>query len=165
MDVIFAKTPKGVSEMGTRSGGLTPRVRRILIMIDGKRSVEELRAMALADDLTRALGMLEEEGYIAVARTVEAAPADDAPPPPPTFRELPESPDPKDLEMARHFIVNTLRTFCGPMSHIGIVEAAFMAETHAELREVFGPWSRAIVETRDGRRRAEELRAELLRVI
>ncbi|MBW7902229.1 MAG: hypothetical protein H3C26_12155 [Rhodocyclaceae bacterium] len=162
MDVIFAKTPKGVSEMGTRSGGLTPRVRRILIMVDGRRSVEELRAMALADDLTRTLGMLEEEGYIAVARTVEAAPADDALP---AFRELPESPDPKDLEMARHFIVNTLRTFCGPMSHIGIVEAAFTAETHAELREVFGPWSRAIVETRDGRRRAEELRAELLRVI
>lgn len=167
MSVIFAKTPKGVSEMETRSGGLSPRVRRLLIMVDGKRTVEDLRAMALADDLTHSLGMLEEEGYIQVHQSpgVAAADGNGALPSITAFRELPENPDVKELDMARHFIVNTLKTFCGQMTHINIVEAAFAARTHAELREVFGPWYHAIVETREGRRRAEELRDDLLKVI
>jgi hypothetical protein len=59
MSVIFTKTQKGTEEMTNRSGGLTPRVRRVLIMIDGKRSVDDLRAMALADDLSHTLGELE----------------------------------------------------------------------------------------------------------
>jgi hypothetical protein len=165
--VIFAKTPKGISEMETRSGGLTPRVRRILIMIDGKRTVEELRAMALADDLTHTLGVLEEAGYIEVHKAPDVTPvaADGSLPSITAFRPLPETVNPKEVDMARNFIMNTLKTFCGPMSHLTIVEAAFAAKNHEEMREVFGPWYHAIVETRDGRRRAEELRAELLKII
>ena len=51
MGVVFAKTQKGHDEIATKAGGLTPRVRRVLIFVDGKRSVEELRTMLLADDL------------------------------------------------------------------------------------------------------------------
>lgn len=166
MTVIFAKTPKGVSEMETRSGGLTPRVRRILIMIDGKRSVEDLRAMALADDLTHTLGMLEEAGYIEVHKAdVEPVAENGALPSITAFRPLPATVNPKDLEMARNFIMNTLKTFCGPATHLSIVEAAFAAKSYEEMREVFGPWYHAIVETSSGRRRAEELRAELLKIL
>ena len=43
MGAIFAKTRKGQQEIETRSGGLHPRVRRTLIVVDGKRSVDELR--------------------------------------------------------------------------------------------------------------------------
>ena len=46
------------------------------------------------------------------------------------------------------------------MTHPSIVEAA-----HAALRDQFAPWCQAIVAPRDGRRRAEALRAELLKVI
>lgn len=169
MGVVFVKTPKGVEEMETRSGGLTPRVRRVLIMIDGKRSVEDIRAMALADDLSHTLGMLEEAGFIElVAQPGAAGPvhaADGGVPAITTFREIPANPDPKELDMARNFIMNTLKTFCGPMTHLTIIEKAFAASTHEELREQFAPWYSAIVETRDGRRRAEELRAQLLKVI
>lgn len=61
---VFRKTPKGVDEVQHRSGKLTPRQRRILIMVDGKRTVEELRELASTDDLSNVLGHLEEEGYI-----------------------------------------------------------------------------------------------------
>lgn len=43
MAVVFAKTPKGYEEVASRSGRLTPRVRRLLIFVDGKRSLDELR--------------------------------------------------------------------------------------------------------------------------
>lgn len=168
MTVVFAKTPKGVEEMETRSGGLSPRIRRVLIMIDGKRSVDDIRAMALADDLSHTLGQLEEAGYIELL----APPAAETGRQPDgglagitTFREAPNPPNKKEFDMAKNFIINSLKTFCGPMTHLTIVERAFAATTHEELREQFGPWFNAIVETRDGRRRAEELRSQLLKVI
>ena len=64
MGAIFAKTAKGHAEITTKAGGLTPRIRRVLIFIDGKRTVEDLRSMLTADDLQITLGRLEEEGYI-----------------------------------------------------------------------------------------------------
>lgn len=166
MSVLFAKTPKGLEEITLRTGGLTPRVRRVLIMIDGKRTVDEIRAMALADDLSHTLGLLEESGYIELSQqALPTAAADGGLPAITTFREIPAEPDPKDLEMAKNFIMNTLKTFCGPLTHLSIVEAAFAARTPEELRAQFGPWYEAIVETRTGRRRAEELRGQLLKVI
>ena len=37
MGVVFAKTQKGQEEITTKAGGLTPRQRRVLIFVDGKR--------------------------------------------------------------------------------------------------------------------------------
>lgn len=167
MSVIFVKTPKGTEEMTARSGGLTPRVRRVLIMIDGKRTVDDLRAMALADDLSHTIGELEEAGFIEMLKQADspAPAADGGLPAITTFREIPAEPSAKDLDMARNFIMNTLKTFCGQATHLSIIEAVFAAQTHEAMREQFAPWYNAIVETRAGHRRAEELRAELLKVI
>ena len=169
MGVIFAKTAKGQEEVATRSGGLTPRQRRVLIMIDGKRTVEELRGMLLADDLQHTLGLLEEDGHIAVASLKEESTGTlQAPPPeglPPITAFRPEPPSAKEMEMARNFIMNSLKTFCGPYAHLDIVERAFSARTHDDLRQQFAPWLHAVMQTRDGKRRAEELRGQLLKVI
>ena len=43
MAVIFTKTERGHAEITSRAGGLSPRVRRVLIFVDGKRTVAELR--------------------------------------------------------------------------------------------------------------------------
>jgi hypothetical protein len=171
MGVIFAKTAKGQEEVTSRSGGLTPRQRRVLIMIDGKRTVDELREMLQADDLQHTLGMLEEEGHIAMASLKEEATGALQPPPPEglpsitAFRPAPEPPNTKEMEMARNFIMNSLKTFCGPFAHLEIVERAFAAKSHEELRRQFDPWLHAVMQTRDGKRRAEELRGQLLKVI
>lgn len=74
MAVVFAKTRKGQEEIEHRGGGLTPRVRRVLIFVDGKRTVDQLRAMLAADDLSHTLGMLEEDAYIEVLATQDKAP-------------------------------------------------------------------------------------------
>lgn len=170
MGIIFTKTPKGQDEIGTRSGSLTPRQRRVLIMIDAKRTVDELREMLQSDDLQHTLGLLEEEGYIAVAGMKDASgaplPVPSEPLPSITaFRPAPNPPDAQEMTQARNFIENTLRTFCGPYAHLNILEAAHAAKNHEELRLQFDPWFHAIVQTREGRRRAEELRGMLLRVI
>jgi hypothetical protein len=73
--LIYAKTPKGVAEVGNRSGGLSMAVRRVLIMTDGKRSVGELQAMLGATDTGDILSMLSELGHVQVAAGAPAAPA------------------------------------------------------------------------------------------
>src|SRR6185369_8681163 len=95
MAVAFAKTAKGHDEISTKAGGLTPRQRRVLIMIDGKRTVDDLRSMLQADDLQHTLGLLEEDGYIEVAGDTVQAGTSPAPLPSITaFAELPATPDP-----------------------------------------------------------------------
>lgn len=47
MAVVFAKTAKGHEEIANRAGGLTPRQRRVLIFVDGRREAEALRTKLL----------------------------------------------------------------------------------------------------------------------
>ena len=56
MGIVFAKTRKGQDEIATKAGGLSPRVRRVLIFVDGKRTVDDLRSLLQSDDLQHTLG-------------------------------------------------------------------------------------------------------------
>ncbi len=166
MAAVFAKTPKGQEEITARAGGLTPRQRRVLIMVDGKRSVEELRTMLLADDLQNTLGLLEELEYIVL--TVAGGtpvPATQTLPSITAFGELPAPVDPVRLQMARNFMVNTVNTFVGALGTSSLLERLAQAEGHAGLRALYDEWYHAIVSSRDGRREAEALRNKLLQVI
>jgi hypothetical protein len=76
--LIFSKTPRGSEEISTRSGGLSLQVRRVLIMVDGKRTVTELAQFARAGEILDVLSQLETAGFIS-----RPAPPAVAPPPPP----------------------------------------------------------------------------------
>ena len=169
MGVVFAKTPKGQAEIATKAGGLTPRQRRVLIMVDGKRSVDELREMLLTDDLQHTLGLLEETGLIEVGSVTDAAGTASEPqaqmPPITAFGELPGSPDPLRLQQARNFMTNTLNAFVGALGHSSLLDRIEKAAGHSELRAHYDEWYHAIVMSREGKRQAESLRAKLLLVI
>jgi len=170
MGVVFAKTQKGHDEIATKAGGLSPRVRRILIFVDGKRSVDELRSMLPADDLQHTLGMLEEEGYIEFHDLKGVAPAATTPLPAKlpsitAFSELPAEVDPVRLQMARNFMTNTLNAFVGSLGTSALLEHIENSAGHQELRNLFDEWYHAIVMSRDGKREAESLREKLLKVI
>ncbi|MGE5492857.1 MAG: hypothetical protein ACM31P_16390 [Actinomycetota bacterium] len=169
MGVVFAKSRKGQEEIETKAGGLSPRVRRVLIFVDGKRTVDDLRAMVQSDDLQHTLGMLEEEGYIEVAGVTNAAGAVAAPtaplPPVTAFRELPADPDPVALQKARNFMVNTLNAFVGSLGASSLLERIDKCQDHVALRAQFDEWFHVIVMSREGKREAEALRTKLLEVI
>ena len=124
--VVFHKTAKGVEEMEKRCHGLSPKVRRVLIMIDGKRSVDVLREMALADDLTHTIGALEEEGFIEVMGIAGAggvAPAPAGPLPSITaFKDEPPPVDPMRLQLSRNFMANTINAFSGSLGNSSLLE-------------------------------------------
>jgi hypothetical protein len=169
MGIAFAKTPKGHDEITTKAGGLSPRVRRVLIFVDGKRTVDELRGMLQSDDLQHTLGMLEEEGYIELASVTNAAgkPVASQSPMPPiaAFGELPASHDPVRLQQARNFMTNTLNAFAGTLGNTSLLDRIERATGHTELRTLYDEWFHAIVMSREGKREAEGLRTKLLAVI
>lgn len=166
MAVAFAKTAKGHDEISTKAGGLTPRQRRVLIMIDGKRTVDELRSMLLADDLQHTLGMLEEDGFIEVTGDSGKAGAPPAPLPSITaFGELPATPDPVRMQQARNFMMNTLNAFVGALGTSSLLDKIENAPDHGALRQLYDEWYHAIVMSREGKREAESLRSKLLAVI
>ena len=43
--LVYSKTPKGVAEIAARSAQLPMTTRRVLIMVDGKRTVDELAVL------------------------------------------------------------------------------------------------------------------------
>lgn len=78
--LVYAKTPKGVAEVAARSGGLSLAARRVLILIDGKRTVAELAPLARPGEIASILEGLESQGFVqplnsAAVRAAAAEPA------------------------------------------------------------------------------------------
>ncbi len=69
MSDIFHKTTLGYEEIANRSHGLTARLRRCLILIDGKRSVADLMGLLQGEALSTLIQTLEIEGYIELVGT------------------------------------------------------------------------------------------------
>lgn len=63
---VFGKTPKGAAELAARSGALTLAQRRLLILVDGVRDVDQLAAI-VPIALEESLAVLEQGGYIGLA--------------------------------------------------------------------------------------------------
>lgn len=72
MSEIFSKTVKGQEEVKTRAGGLSQRMRQVLIFTDGKRSRDDLYGMLKGDDLNALIDTLLAQGLIEVTGTVQA---------------------------------------------------------------------------------------------
>jgi hypothetical protein len=86
---VLGKTVKGQEEIDTRAYRLTPRLRSLLIMVDGKRTDEALRAMLPQAD--EGLAALLEQGFVQVLASVTVPPP--APPPnTPPPQAAPEAP-------------------------------------------------------------------------
>lgn len=137
MATIYRKTAKGQHEVETRALKLAPKFRGMLIMIDGKRSDEELRRMLpQADD--NVLEALAAGGFVeAIAVTADPkssrassapaaapAPATDASPPPGAGT---------DLASRKRDAVAALTEMIGPMADVPAMKIE-SAQTPEEFR-------------------------------
>jgi hypothetical protein len=62
--LVYSKTAKGVAEVATRSSALSLAARRVLIMVDGKRSVADLAPLMRAGEIDTILSALEAQGFV-----------------------------------------------------------------------------------------------------
>jgi len=75
MSTTYRKTPKGQAEVETRANRLPPRLRAALILVDGRRSEDDLVKL-VSNDAAQVLRGLLDDGYVEL---VEVAPS--KPPP------------------------------------------------------------------------------------
>ena len=57
--IVYSKTPKGVAEVAARSAQLSMTTRRVLIMVDGKRTIDELAVLLRPGEIDAVITQLE----------------------------------------------------------------------------------------------------------
>ncbi len=87
MSTVYRKTSKGVTEIETRALRLVPRLRGALILVDGKRSDDEL-APLVGGDAAATLASLHSDGFIEVLATLADRPAAERAPDRPSERGM-----------------------------------------------------------------------------
>jgi len=125
--LIYAKTPRGVAEVGARSAQLSMVARRVLIMMDGKRTVDDLAVLVRAGEIDAIVTQLESEGLAEKAGEVVAATvaprAISEPARPGTPTVAPPVPDERELapitlEEAKRRAVRELNDRLGPEADV-----------------------------------------------
>lgn len=80
MSTVYRKTAKGLAEIETRAHRLSPRRRSALILVDGRKSDDELALLILAEPQVT-LASLLAEGFIEVLATLADRPPERKPTP------------------------------------------------------------------------------------
>lgn len=136
MASVYKKTAKGQSEIETRANRLVPRLRTALILVDGKRTDDDLRGMIAAEP-DQVLATLLQDGYIEVIATT---------PPPRSAPAAPEPsdepPPPRKLEETKRMAVRFLNEHLGPSAEslalkIERAQSATELRPHLEMAEHF----------------------------
>ncbi len=136
--IVFSKTDQGREAMSSRPAGLGPRLRSLLIMVDGKRSVGELDKLLGSDGAAAPLlEQLIAEGWIesqtpaappVLTAVVDAAPVAAAP-----------AADVLPFADARRLVVRFVNDRLGPMGEslaIRVEGCRTAAELQAALPRV-----------------------------
>lgn len=119
--LIYGKTPRGVAEIAARGPQLSMTSRRILIMMDGKRTVDELAQLVRPGEIDAIISQLETAGLI--VRMNSGAPLDvptvngresDVELPAATGAVIDDRDNPITLEEAKRRAVRELNDRLGP---------------------------------------------------
>jgi hypothetical protein len=171
---IFSKSVIGQQEIQTRALNLPPMVRRVLVMVDGKKSNGELAAFVAGHPIDAILSQLLEQGCIegrvvAPAAPVKSASTKVAAPlqasddlsrlPPPEARSA------KDRELSRTFMTNTTNTMFGQNMRLTLIQAIHDCKTVEDLRKVYLSWAETMASSSIGAKRLPELRKSLFQYL
>jgi hypothetical protein len=153
--LIYVKTPKGIEEINSRSYGLPQRVRQMLIMMDGKRSLSDLATMVPDGDGEALLASLITGGFVVPLQSVEAAPQGK-----PVDKFVPPQDVAQRFEMAKNLMRNTINAFLGGMGS-SLLNQLDKCNNLDELRAHYKAWQEAILLSSDGRKQAKDLENRL----
>lgn len=153
MPIIYRKTAKGLAEIETRVYRLSPRLRSVLIMIDGKRSDADL--LQMLPQAAEVLAALAQDDFISEYTRTSAAPA---PPPPPPERTVIRPPQPT-FEAMRKDVLRAFNDRLGPAGE-GMAVKLEKARNEAEFRALL-PAAVQLVTTVQGRDAGESFMARV----
>jgi hypothetical protein len=164
MATIYRKTAKGHSEIETRAHRLSPRQRSALIMIDGRRSDDDVRKL-IPQQADETLRLLDEQGFIEIIGITQDLPAPRAIPvavpapavqvaPPVTAPAAAPAAPPRDFAATRAQAVRLFTDMVGPMAESLAIKME-RARSPDELRTLVQTAQRIIGNTRGGQAAAD----------
>ena len=164
MATIYRKTAKGHSEIETRAHRLSPRQRSALIMIDGRRSDDDVRKL-IPQQADETLRLLDEQGFIEIIGITQDLPAPRAIPvavPTPAVQVAPPVTAPaaapaapqRDFAATRAQAVRLFTDMVGPMAESLAIKME-RARSPDELRTLVQTAQRIIGNTRGGQAAAD----------
>ncbi|RLA28008.1 MAG: hypothetical protein DRQ63_04540 [Gammaproteobacteria bacterium] len=155
---IFHKTSKGQAEIDSRSGNLSMKHRRVLILVNGANDCNELKRLSLCDNIGEILTTLINGGFVdGGTSTTTAIAAQD-------YSGPESSNEPTDAEAAE-FMCNTLLTFANRVRVGKLIDEIKAVDSVDGLKKMVKPWYMAISETPGGMYQADDLRAEILKML
>ena len=160
MATIYRKTSKAQAEIDTRAHRLTPRLRTALILVDGKRTDDDLRLL-IPQQADETLGTLLEQGFIEVVAELDDRPRP-APVAAPQQPAQPQDTAPagKPFDQVRREAVRAFTDLVGPMAETLAIkmEKARNADELRPLLEV----ARQIIGNSRGGAAAEQFAARFI---
>ncbi len=169
-EAIFIKTAKGHDEISQRRFGLDTRQRRVLILIDGTKTVSSLKRVIPGDGFDEIISELAGNGFISLAaagaRNTAARAAHAATHEPAQSAQslraasLPESAadnqptpqqDAESIRQVKDFMTTTATTYLGLLS-ADVIHRIERAKGAAQLMTVVGHWHMALRESKQGSR-------------
>jgi hypothetical protein len=152
MPIIYRKTAKGLAEIETRVYRLSPRLRSVLIMIDGKRTDADL--LQMLPQAADVLAALAQDDFISEYTRTSAAPT----PPPAPERTVIRPPQPT-FEAMRKDILRAFNDRLGPAGE-GMAVKLEKAKSETEFRALL-PAAVQLVTTLQGRDAGESFMARI----
>jgi hypothetical protein len=151
--MLLDKTDKGRDEIATRHNGLPPRMRTLLLLIDGKHPIEELL------DKLAGIGLTEEH----LKELIEGEYVYDTAPPPPPPDEIPAevlaTKEQEQLDAIYSFYTESIRTAAGLRGY-ALQARADRARTLEDFRALRVPFLELVLRTQ-GEKEARRLRDQL----
>jgi len=171
-NTVCVKSPKGQDEIERRTHGLTPRLRQMLIMIDGRRDMAALQTVFPPELVAGLMQQLLDSGFVtelAYAPAMAVAPAPAAPPraapqtaPAPLGEPTAGKEDP--FLLGQTFMINLAKRILG-IAGDGIVAKLRAAQDIEGLRALYMEWRNTIKQAPDGLLRLRELEKKLSKVL
>jgi hypothetical protein len=158
MATIYRKTAKGQTEIETRVHRLSLRLRSALILVDGRRTDDEVRKL-MAQQGDDSLRLLDEQGFIEVIGITQEAPRVAAPPARPAEPQPAPAPaappaSARDFATTRTQAVRLFTDMVGPMAEALAIKME-RARSPDELRPLVQTAQRIIGNARGGQAAAD----------
>ncbi|BCL75922.1 hypothetical protein JHS3_16580 [Jeongeupia sp. HS-3] len=151
LQTVYAKTTQGQAEIDTRRLGLSARARRLLILIDGQRTLADIATVLGHADLAPLLAELKTHRCIDAPDrpAVVTDPIAIAPPAPAETRQPRplDAVDPIRIIKAKELMTESTHEFLGLMGRGLISEIEAVADAPA-LKNAIARWNMALRESR-----------------
>jgi hypothetical protein len=144
---VFLKTAKGQEEIATRAYRLNSRYRRLLIMMDGTKTLNDIVPLLPEGESDRLMPFLVQQGFLATRIRQE---------------EIPDTliQASRPIAQIKDFMIVTARDHIGLLA-TEVIRRIDSANNAAELGKVVGYWVMALHESRHGMRIADSCLAQV----